>query len=112
MKAKQTLIDIGIVFTLPVLVLVISIFWDPTANETSLLSLVGPVPEEQEYGAKAKEALATLRSIDMDTSLFDDPIYRSLQEFHVDIAPAVLGRPYPFTQPEVIRSMVRTPSPL
>lgn len=106
MKTKQVLFDIGIVLALPILVFVGSYFWN-SDNNTALLSLVAP-PEESEFGARTNAVLDTLSSITMDSSLFDDPVYRSLQEFHVDVAPATLGRPYPFTPPDVLRNTAAT----
>ncbi|HEY9585972.1 MAG TPA: hypothetical protein VJJ02_05310 [Candidatus Paceibacterota bacterium] len=104
MKGKQILIDVGVVLVIPALLLVGYYFWSPR-GDSALLSLVAP-PEEREYGAQAKAALASLRSITMDGSLFEDPVYKSLQEFHVDIEPATLGRTYPFTSPDSVRTLI------
>lgn len=103
MKGKQALLDIGVVLAVPLLLVVGYYFWSPS-GDSALLSLVAP-PPEQEYGAKAKAALATLNSINMDASLFEDPVYKSLQEFHVDIEPATLGRTYPFTTPPAVTNL-------
>jgi hypothetical protein len=106
-KAKQTLIDVGIVLALPLLVLAGLYFWSPNANDTALLSLVAP-SQEPEFGAKARAALEKLKSITMDGSLFDDTVYLSLQEFHVDVEPAVLGRTYPFAPPDALLNLQTT----
>jgi hypothetical protein len=103
-KFKQPLIDIGVVLALPILVFLGSYFWSPS-GDTALLSVV-PTPQAAEFGAASKSALDRLNSINMDTSLFADPVYQSLQEFHIDIAPATLGRPYPFTPPDAVRNAV------
>lgn len=103
MKGKQTVIDIAIVLALPLVVFLGYYFWNSNDNN-ALLSIVAPPPESQEYGSKAKTALVTLRSITMDDSLFNDPLYLSLKEFHVDVPEAVLGRANPFTTPEAVRT--------
>lgn len=103
MKGKQTVIDIAIVLALPLVVFLGYYFWNSNDN-SALLSIIAPRPESQAYGTKAKAALATLRSITMDDSLFSDPIYTSLKEFHTNVPSSVLGRANPFTTPEAVRA--------
>ena len=104
MKGKQALFDIGIVLALPLLLIAGYYFWS-SGGESPLLSLVVPQEATQEYGAQARAALATLKSIRMDGSLFDDPVYKSLHEFHVDIPMTTsFGRAYPFTIPDAVRA--------
>jgi len=105
MSGKQALLDTLVVLFVPFIVGMGFYLWAPS-EELALLSLVKP-PEEQEFGVQAKSALAALRSITMDGSLFEDPVYKSLQEFHVDIDAAVLGRTYPFTPPNAVRNLSR-----
>ncbi|MEK7118783.1 MAG: hypothetical protein AAB869_04185, partial [Patescibacteria group bacterium] len=75
-------------------------------SDSALLSMVAP-PQRPEFGVKARAALETLKSISMDASFFEDPVYQSLQEFSTDVLPAELGRTYPFTPPDVLRNMNR-----
>jgi hypothetical protein len=103
MKGKQTMIDIVIVLALPLVAFLGYYFWNSNENN-ALLSIIAPPPESQAYGTKAKAALASLKSITMDDSLFSDPIYTSLKEFHVDVPPSVLGRANPFTTPDAVRA--------
>lgn len=111
MKSKQVLIDIGVVLVIPALVLA-GLYFLNSKSDNALLSLVAP-PTEEHIGAKAKIALETLKSISMDDSLFKDTcdpgvdgdpcrVYQSLQEFHVDVPPATLGRTYPFVPPDAL----------
>lgn len=102
MKGKQALIDAGVVLALLVLLMGGYYAWSPEKNQT-LLSFTTPNEGRQEYGKKARGALAALKSISMDSSLFENPVYRSLDEFHVDIPASSLGRSYPFTPPDSLR---------
>ncbi|MDP3965269.1 MAG: hypothetical protein Q8Q13_00525 [bacterium] len=47
-------------------------------------------------GAELLAALARLNSTKLDTSIFDDPVFNSLEDFGVDIAPQPIGRRNPF----------------
>jgi len=106
-KAGRVVFDVLAVLLLPTLFALGYYFWSGD-DDSALLSLVVSKEDGREYGAKAKEALARLRSIKMDTSLFDDPAYQSLKEFHVDIDMEIpLGRTYPFTPPEALRNKAR-----
>ncbi|MDO8521647.1 MAG: hypothetical protein Q7S52_06040 [bacterium] len=106
-KMGKVLFDVLVVLLLPVLFALGYYFWSGD-DDSALLSLVVEKQDGQEYGAKAKDALARLRSITMDASLFEDPVYQSLQEFHVDIDMSIpLGRTYPFTPPDVLRGKAR-----
>lgn len=103
-KAGRTLFDVIVVLLLPALLAVGYYFFWNESDDSALLSLVVQEQSGQEHGAKAKDALNKLRSISMDASLFNDPVYQSLQEFHVDIDRSTpLGRSYPFTPPDVLR---------
>ncbi len=43
-------------------------------------------------------ALAKLKSTALDTSIFDDPVFMSLKDFGVEIAPQPVGRRNPFAE--------------
>lgn len=102
-KGGKALFDLAAVLVIPLLFALGYYFWSGE-DDSALLSLAVSQGDGREYGAKAKQALATLRSISMDASLFDDPVYRSLKEFHVDIDTSIpIGRSYPFTTPDVLR---------
>lgn len=103
MKARRMLTDIAIVLIIPLVVLAGLYFWTP-GSDRALLSLVAPT-QKPEFGVKARTALETLKSISMDVSFFEDPVYQSLQEFSTDVPPAILGRTYPLTPPPALRNM-------
>lgn len=109
MKGKQALFDVIIVLAFPAIIIGGYYLWGPS-NDTGLLSLVVAPQPQQEFGVKARAALAALKSISMDGSLFQDPVFKSLEEFHVDITPSALGRMYPFATPDALRSGVSTKS--
>ncbi len=106
-KGGKAAFDIVAVLLVPLLLAGGYYFWSGD-EDSALLSLVVTKQDGQEFGAKAKAALEKLRSIKMDGSLFEDPAYLSLKEFHVDIDMVIpLGRPYPFTPPDVLRNRVK-----
>lgn len=106
-KSGKALFDVLAVLLVPALLLVGYYFWSDD-DDSALLSLVVSKETGQEFGAKAKDALNRLRSITMDDSLFKDPVYQSLKEFHVDIDMNIsLGRSYPFTPPDVLRGKTK-----
>lgn len=112
MNTKQTIIDIVIVLIVP-LVIVAGFYYWKQEDSPSLLSLIAPTlaakpgEETKELGAKVKVALATLNTIKLDNSIFNDPVYQSLRDFPVTIATTTLGRDYPFTLPESVREKER-----
>ena len=109
MKGKQTIIDIVVVLVIPLAIVAGFYFWKTDNTPSLLLSFVAPdsaAKPGEELGAKTKAALATLRSINFDVSLFDDPVYQSLKDFPSTIATTTLGRPYPFTLPDVLRKQL------
>ena len=110
-KKNQALFEIGIVLAIPMLLLWGYYFLGSSSDDSALLSFVVSQEETQEYGVQAKQALSALKSINMDASLFDDPVYTSLKEFHLDIDTTTsLGRTYPFTPPPAVRGLLGKPS--
>lgn len=109
MNGKQTIIDIAVVLLIPLIIVVGFYFWKQD-DAPSLLSIIAPGlaakpgTEGNDLGAKTKIALATLNSIKLDNSIFNDPVYQSLRYFPVTIETSSLGRDYPFSMPEGIRS--------
>lgn len=108
---KQSLFDLGIVLALPIVIGIGYYFWG-RGDDSALLSLTGP-GQSQEYGVKARQALASLKSINMDDSLFSDPVYQSLNEFYVELPTGTqFGRTYPFTRPPAVEAVKpRTSAP-
>lgn len=61
-------------------------------------------PLSQEDVSAAKSAvdqelialLLTLKTITLDTALFDDPAFKSLKDFSQELVPEPVGRPNPF----------------
>jgi len=109
MTGKQALIDMLVVLVAPLLL--IGGYYYFKSGDDALLSLgsgvATPGRDGGELGEKTTLALAMLKSIDFDVSLFQDPAYLSLQDFSVTVASTTLGRPYPFTSPPEIRELLR-----
>ncbi len=78
-----------------VLILVLVYIFMSGGSSSSSGSLLTSTP----YGAVGSAELALLnqmRSLKIDTSLFNDPAYKSLIDYSVDITPENVGRPNPF----------------
>lgn len=60
-----------------------------------------------ELGVKTKTALAELKSINFDDSIFSDPSFLSLVDFTEEINPTPIGRDYPFNPPDELRYKAR-----
>lgn len=108
MNVRQTVIDVVVVLIIPLVIVGGYYFWKQ-GDGPSLLSAIAPGfaerpgEETKDLGAKTKVALATLNSIKLDNSIFNDPVYQSLRDFPVTIATSTIGREYPFSLPSVIQ---------
>lgn len=49
-------------------------------------------------GRELLTTLAKLKSTTLDTGIFDDPVFASLQDFGIEIAPQPVGRRNPFAE--------------
>lgn len=113
MIGKQILTDIAVVLIFPLLL--IWGFYSLNKEDGALLSLAAPAiathegVEAEQLGSKTKEALERLRSIptELNQSLFSDPAYLMLRDYQVTIPTVPLGRPNPFTPPQVIENLSR-----
>jgi len=59
-------------------------------SETPVAGVVGAAGED------VLELLATLRGIKLDGSIFEDPAFRSLEDFSQELVPEPVGRENPF----------------
>jgi hypothetical protein len=67
-------------------------------EETSpITELPAPSPDAT-IGRNLLVALAKLKSTTLDTNIFDDPVFMSLKDFGVEIAPQPVGRRNPFAE--------------
>ncbi len=111
MNIKQFLFDVVVVGVIPLILLVG--YFSFKKSDTTLLSFVLPsstsLPGQasQELGAKTKTALMTLKSIQLNDTLFTDPAYLALHEYPVTIATTTLGRTNPFVPPPAITDILR-----
>lgn len=111
--SKQIILDILIVLGIP-LAIVIGYLYFSSGAGTNLLSYVSngsaslPGAGSAELGAKTKVALAELNSINFDKTLFNDPIFLTLEDFSVPIIPSPLGREYPFTSTAELQAIKRS----
>lgn len=59
-------------------------------------ALVATTPVAENVGRDLLATLLQLKSLDLDETLFQNPIFQSLRDFGVPIPPQPLGRPNPF----------------
>ena len=108
--AKQLLIDVLMVITIPIFVIGGYFLWF-RGDDTALLSappILGANPLIESAGAKTKQALDTLSGIALDGSLFADPAYIALEQFNVVYPTSTpLSRKYPFTPSPIIEERLR-----
>ena len=62
----------------------------------SLLTSETPLAGAGSVGEDVLELLATLRGIELDGSIFEDPAFRSLEDFSRELVPEPVGRENPF----------------
>ena len=81
-----------------VLVFVLAYFYMSGDSSTSTAN-TGTLTAGSTYGAVGSSELSLLnqvRSLRIDTALFRDPVFLSLQDYSVSIPPENVGRPNPF----------------
>jgi len=64
--------------------------------DLSLLTSETPAAGARAVGEDVLELLATLRGIELDGSIFEDPAFRSLEDFGQTLVPEPVGRENPF----------------
>ncbi len=69
-----------------------------TQESSSAVTEIAVSPLEGELGRELLMLLAKLKSTKLDASVFTDPIFKSLRDFGVDIAPQPVGRRNPFAE--------------
>lgn len=85
-------------FLFMVALLIIFLFYSlsnrsPESGEITMLPIS---PLDGKLGRELLVALAKLKSTKLDKSIFDDPVFNSLKDFGVEIAPQPIGRRNPF----------------
>ena len=63
-------------------------------------SVIGPVGAGGEVGGDILPLLQDLKKIKLDAKVFDDPIYKSLKNYGVELPKEDSGRPNPFAPVE------------
>ena len=95
-KNKKTLLITG-----GVVVLLIIIVWmmigggSGSKTDTSLVAVASD-PVELIIGREMLAALDKMKSVKLDTSFFSNPVYKSLEDFTVQIPKQPIGRRDPF----------------
>lgn len=110
---KQMLTDILVVLVAPICFIAFYHFFlgnEITTDELLSVSPDGgamaiPGTEGTELGAKSKQILIELKSINFDESLFSDPVFLSLVDFTPVYATTTVGREYPFSIPDAVREL-------
>lgn len=67
-----------------------------TGEDTSVLTSENVSPSQTAVEQELISLLLELRSITLETSLFDDPAFNSLQDFSQELVPEAVGRTNPF----------------
>jgi hypothetical protein len=93
--AHQTLVDIAIVLLVPAIILG-AFYAIKSADDSPLFSVKDGVEEDSTRGEVVREALATLRGIELDATFFDSPAFQKLVEYPVTLPTPSFGRENPF----------------
>ena len=91
---KKTLIA----FLIMVAALVAFLFYSLSdkRSATEEIAAVPAFPIDAKLGRELLVALAKLKSTKLDRTIFEDPVFNSLKDFGVQIAPEPVGRRNPF----------------
>lgn len=65
-------------------------------QDSAQMTVLPASPLDAKLGRELLSALAELKSTKLDRSIFDDPVFNSLRDFGVEIAPLPVGRRNPF----------------
>jgi len=93
---KHTLIASGAALLILVGGFVYYLATEESGTDNAVTSL-GESPLEGTLGRELLLTLARLRSTKLDTTIFSDPVFSSLKDFSVEIAPQPVGRRNPFS---------------
>ena len=91
LRSKTTIATIVIV-----IILVVVYFYYQGGSSSSSGSLLSSPTSDQAVGSAELALLNQIKSLKIDTSLFQDPVYQSLVDYSVPIPPENVGRPNPF----------------
>lgn len=95
MKSKLKKIIIGIVVIIIIFV-VYTIFFKADPESNSLLTSTQKTDGSSILGQEILKAINQIKSLDLETSVFDDPVLNSLRDQSEEIIPERTGRPNPF----------------
>lgn len=91
---KKTIVIFGVVA-----VLLLGFFFyslSDSRQEPAQITVRSVSPLDSALGRELLSALAELKTTRLDTSIFEDPVFKSLEDFGVIIAPLPVGRRNPF----------------
>jgi len=92
-KYKNILLSVVIIAVAAVLY---TVFIGKDGIDTSLLTSSRPSEAAAIVGEDLLVLLRTLRSIDLNEEFFNDPVFRSLEDFGQELVPEPIGRNNPF----------------
>lgn len=72
------------------------LFYDAPAEPDGVVTEIGISPLEKTVGKDMLATLSKMKTTALDDSIFDDPVFRSLKDFGVEIASQPVGRRNPF----------------
>lgn len=99
-KYKKIIVAIIIII---VLFFIYSFFFGGEKDDSLLSSTSnGPISGADVIGSELIQALNEIETLDLDRSIFEDPIYRSLVDRSQPIPPEPVGRDNPFAPISVI----------
>lgn len=89
---------VGVAFWSIVLIVGLSwyLFYGSSAEPSGAVTEISVSPLERTIGKDMLETLSKMKITALDESIFDDPVFRSLRDFGVEIASQPIGRRNPF----------------
>ncbi|HBV01429.1 MAG TPA: hypothetical protein DEF00_03500 [Candidatus Taylorbacteria bacterium] len=85
-------------FLFMVVLLIVFLFYSLSnkRSDSGEITTLPISPLDAKLGRELLAALAKLKSTKLDKTIFDDPVFNSLKDFGVEIAPQPIGRRNPF----------------
>lgn len=99
MQQKSSKKSIIIVVVIIILALIAYFYFSGTPSDSSSSTLDMQSPESKDAevaGARVLSLLNQINSLKIDTAIFNDPTYKSLVDYSVEIPEQNVGRPNPF----------------
>jgi len=92
-SSLKTYIIVGVILVAAVIAY---FYWQGTGSSSGTAALGQVNADEQSAGVKVFSLLSEINSLRIDSSLFDDPGYRTLRDFTVAVPALPVGRSNPF----------------